>query len=144
MPHVVVVWCGGGVVWYLWDSNATPGYTTLLWSAIDDGNSLILFLNPKCHLLKPQSPVCVCGGWGGGMQGIVYLGFTNPVQCPPMFGTGKNVCVVRWWKLHLCHFFYKWPLLFRKSQHFLIWVKHYTLSWTITFITTLPCLGVLA
>ena len=37
--------------------------------------------------------MCV-GVGGGGMQGIIYLGFTNPVQCPPMFGTGKNVCVV--------------------------------------------------
>ena len=25
-----VVGCGGGVVWDLWDSNTTPGYTTLL------------------------------------------------------------------------------------------------------------------
>ena len=37
--------------------------------------------------------MCV-GVGGGGMQGIIYLGFNNPVQCPPMFGTGKNVCVV--------------------------------------------------
>ena len=95
-------WFGGGVVWYLWDINTTPGYTTLLCSALDCGHMYGIAL----YFKGTRVVVVVVVGLSDNntAQGFTTLlcpGFWQYVwialYCKGTLGGGGGGGVVWWW-----------------------------------------------